>query len=58
MISAEGRGFLIDWDLAELISADKPRPLGRTVSSFIDSEILLADMLRFRVRGNSHPHSF
>jgi hypothetical protein len=59
MITADGRGFLIDWDLAIPIVGKTVRSLGRTVNSQFPSEnsrILTAIWLR--VPGGSYPDYF
>lgn len=36
MITSDGRGFLIDWDLAKDINSEGARSLGRTVCTYVD----------------------
>jgi hypothetical protein len=53
MITEDGRGFLIDWDLAKSIDVIEPRTSGRTVSRVRCTTWLDSDFGRIRELGNS-----
>ena len=47
MITSDGRGFLIDWDLAKDASGDPSRLFGRTVRVWLALYVLLWILISF-----------
>jgi hypothetical protein len=56
MITEDGRGFLIDWDLAKNVDPAGARTPGRTVCDFYALRVIGsdADSVNGRVHGNSY----